>query len=83
MRSIWLLTLTEEGDRLTPAFEVNYSFVVVAGNPSAARGFAEAARIDEPSGTWTTPRYSKCSKVGVCTNVRTPTGVLVSENNAS
>lgn len=83
MRSIWHLTWTDAADELPMGFEVNSGMVVVAESRSVARQCAAAAAIDEPADLWLLEKYSRCSKIGVCTNNRVPSGVVVQENNAS
>lgn len=83
VRNIYLLTLTDAADRITPSYECNFAFVIVAGSPKEAREHAAGAVIDEPMLVWERPEYSTCSKIGVCTNARTKSGIIVREDNAS
>jgi len=83
MRYIWLLKMTDEGDRITPGWEINTAIVVVAVTPREARLAASLAAIDEGSGIWLTPKFSSCSKVGVVTSSRVANGVLVASDTAS
>lgn len=81
---IYHLEMTDEGSRVSPLYECNYAFVVVAANSKQARTIASEKSIDESPGTWTNGRYSTCRRIGEVTDGAKRTArVVCKEDNAS
>lgn len=81
---IYLLTMTDRGSELAPAYEVNTTMVVVAVNSKAARLLASGAVIDESPETWLNGNYSTCRRLGeVIAGGNKQQRVVCQENNAS